>query len=98
MFSFENEQFQSIFDDLQTPRCRNKNWLREKLQWFFECVEQLSVDEVIFVLSLRCCDASFRTLALRTLRQYVRVREEFMEMMGELGKKEVERRNKRKRL
>ena len=98
MFSFENEVFQRIYEDWQQPRTRNKAALRDRLEWFCECVEHLTVDEVVFVLSLRCCDTSFRSAAFRTLNGYIRDRTEFLEMMGELGKKEVERRNKRKRL
>lgn len=98
MFSFENEEFQRIYDDWQQPHARNKDALRDMLEWFCECVEHLSVDEVVFILSLRCCDNSFRSVAFRTLKRYIRDRMEFLEMMGELGKKEVERRKKRKRL
>ena len=99
MFSFENGEFQRIYEDWQQSSYKkNKDRLQEKLEWFCECVEHLTVDEVVFVLSLRCCDHSFRCIALRTLQKYVRDREQFLEMMGELGAKEVERRKKRKRL
>lgn len=92
MFSFENEEFERFYDQLQTPHSRYKDDMRERLRWFFECIENLTLDEVIFVLSLRSCDNSFRCAAYRTLRQYARARNEFLEMMNELGKKEVERR------
>lgn len=92
MFSFENAEFEFYYEQLQTPYSRNKEHNKERLQWFFECIENMTLDEVIFVLSLRCCDNSFRCVAFRRLRQYVRAREDFLKMMDDLGKKEVERR------
>ena len=94
MFSFENEVFERYYNQLQTPRARYKDDMRERLQWFFECIENLTLDEVIFVLSLRSCDRSFRCAVFQTLREYACARNEFLEMVNELGKKEVERRTR----
>lgn len=98
MFSFENAEFQRFYEEWQQASAKRRDSLGERLEWFCECVQNLTLDEVVFVLSLRCCDYNFRCTALRTLRKYVSDYEEFLKMMGELGAKEVERRKKRKRL